>query len=301
MRALAALLRAGFPARTAISLWPSVAPERLRHQLEEVSRRVRLGDEAAAALGSLGSAMGPDARALACAVAVHSEMGGDLATVVDGLADAAEDRAAALAAGKASGAGAVLSGRIVAGLPLLLVPFAPLSGSSLLDPFGLVLLLGGGALAVAGMRWVGRLVPVPPAGAPEGVVVADVLACVLDGGVALYSALAAVALHAPDELRGHLTRARRRVRLGDSWPDALNGTGNPSLQALSSELRRAVALGTPLSPVLKRWSGSQRAAARREFDAAMRRAPVLMVVPLSLCVLPAYALLGLAPYIRGLL
>jgi tight adherence protein B len=301
MRALAALLRAGVPARAALSQWAGVAPETMRHRLDEARRRMRLGDDAAGALASVGGALGLDARALACAVAVHNEMGGDLAAVVESFADAAEERAVAVAAGRATGAGAVLSGRIVAGLPVLLVPFAPLSRSPLVDPFGLALLLGGGALAIAGMRWVARLVPIPPACDAEGVIVADVLACVLAGGVPLYAALEALTLHAPDDVRGLLAKARQRVRLGDTWPDALEGTGDPSLRAMSVELRRVLVLGTPLSAALKRWSRSQREAARREFDAAMRRAPVLMVVPLSVCVLPAYALLGLAPYLRSLL
>jgi pilus assembly protein TadC len=37
-----------------------------------------------------------------------------------------------------------------------------------------------------------------------------------------------------------------------------------------------------------------------EFDAATKKAPVMMVVPLVLCVLPSFCLLALAPFLRGL-
>lgn len=262
---------------------------------------MRLGAEPSSSLRVLDSTFAGDGRALACVIAVHSRMGGDLASMIDGLAVAAEERAQAVAAGRASGAGAVLSGRIVAGLPVFLIPLAPMARSPLLDPLGLVMLMVGAALAVAGMRWVSSLVPIPPVEDHVGVVVADVLSCVLDGGAPLHAALAAVCENAPEDIHPALTTAHRAARLGASWPDALAGTGNVSLQAISSVLRRGVALGAPPSAALKVWSRAQRAAARREFDAALRRAPVLMVVPLSVCVLPAYALLGLGPYLRGLL
>jgi hypothetical protein len=51
---------------------------------------------------------------------------------------------------------------------------------------------------------------------------------------------------------------------------------------------------------LKSFSATRRAQRLRAFDAAMRRAPVWMVLPLSFCVLPAYVLLGLGPYLRSI-
>jgi hypothetical protein len=48
------------------------------------------------------------------------------------------------------------------------------------------------------------------------------------------------------------------------------------------------------------FAARRRAARSRDFDAAMRRAPVLMVVPLVICVLPSFLLLGVAPFLRGL-
>ena len=301
MRALAALLRAGVSPRCALCRWHDVAPARLRPVLELLAGRVHLGAELPAAMACLDEAFGHDAEAMGCAFAIAGETGGNLAVVVDRLASATEDRAAAAAAGNAAGAGARLSGRIVAGLPLLLIPFAPASHAPLLDPLGVAMVCAGGVLAVAGLSWVGRLVPVPPDADPDGVPVVDVLAAALDGGASIHAALEAVARHAPSSLRVELTEARRLVQMGLSWPEALKRTRSDPLVAISAELERAVALGTPVSTGLRRWSAAQRADCRRRFDAALRRAPVLMVVPLSLCVLPAYALLGLGPYLRALL
>lgn len=301
LRALSALLRSGLSPRIALHRWHRHAPQSFAVPLLELQQRLRLGADAGRALQALEPSLGADVRVLACLFEVHGRLGGDLASMVDRLAGAADERAEAVAAGKASGAGALLSGRIVAGLPALLLPLAPLAQSPLLDALGVFMVLAGGALAIVGMTWVGRLVPVPPTTDPDGVIVAEVLACALDGGASLYSALHVAGEHVPGEVGRLLLDARRIVRLGMSWPDALDRMPNGSLRAISGELRLAMKLGTPVSAALRRWSNSQRSEARRAFDAAMRRAPVLMVVPLSICVLPAYALLGLGPYVRGLL
>lgn len=300
LRSLAALVHSGYPIRLALQRWYRDAPRSLSEPLRELAGRVRLGADVPGAIQRL-DALGSDARALACVVGVHGHLGGDLSGMIERLAAAAEDRAAAISAGKASGAGALLSCRIVAGLPFLLIPFAPLARSPLIDPLGMFMLLAGGALTVIGMRWVVRLVPVPPAADPGGVVVADIIACVLDGGAPLHWAMSAVCKHAPGDAVDSLSRARAAVSLGATWPQALDRSEDSALRAISSEVRRALTLGIPIAEALRRWAGAQRADRRRDFEAAMRRAPVLMVVPLSVCVLPAYVLLGLGPYLRGLL
>jgi tight adherence protein B len=301
LRALEALLRSGVPPRVALQLWHRDAPQPLRVTLRALAGRVRLGAELESTIGGIEAELGGDALALACVFGVHGRLGGDLAGMVARLAAAAEERAGAIAAGKASGAGAALSGRIVAGLPLLLLPFAPLARSPILDPLGILMLLVGGAFAISGLRWVARLVPTPPRADEGAVIVAEVVACALDGGAPLHSALSAVCDHAPEDIRSALLHARAAVRLGARWPYALNRSQHESLRAISSEVERAMSLGVPVAAALRRWASAQRAARRRDFDAAMRRAPVLMVVPLSACVLPAYLLLGLGPYVRALL
>jgi Flp pilus assembly protein TadB len=297
--ALAALLRSGAAPRVALQEWHNDVSPGLRSPLETVARRLKLGAPTDVALNGLEGVFGPDASSLRGLLAAYARLGGDIAGVLDRLAHSVERRAAAEAAGRAAGAGARLSGRLVAGLPLLIIPLAPAAGAPLLDATGVALLVVGGALALAGMAWIARLMPKPPGDDPVAVV-ADIVASALQGGASLSAALEVAAEHAPDGVIGPMLSARRRVRLGSPWPDALAAARDESLGALAASIGRAAALGLPLAGVLKSFSERRRADRLRAFDAAMRRAPVWMVLPLSFCVLPAYVLLGLGPYLRSL-
>jgi tight adherence protein B len=299
IRALAALLRAGESPRSALERWHHDAPWRLRPALRRLARRLKLGASIDASFAVLHSVVGCDLSALRGFFAVHRRVGGDLAETLDHLARSVELRAAAAAAGRAAGAGAILSGRVVAALPLLMIPLAPAAHAPLFDRTGLALLAAGGALAVGGMVWIGRLVPKPP-GEDPAAVVADIISSVLRGGTGLITALDIAAEHGPDDIRARLQRARRRVRLGTSWPDALGEANDESMRALAVSIRRTSELGVPAADVLRSFSANRRAQQLRSFDAAMRRAPVWMMLPLSFCVLPAYALLGLGPYLRSI-
>jgi tight adherence protein B len=298
-RALAALLRAGASPRSALERWHHDAPWRLRPALRRMARRLKLGASIDASLAVLHSVMDSDLSALRGFFAVHRRAGGDLAETLDHLARSVERRATAAAAGRAAGAGAILSGRVVAALPLLMIPLAPAANAPLFDRSGLLLLAIGAGLAVGGLVWIARLVPKPP-GEDPAAVVADIISSVLRGGTGLITALDIAAEHAPDDIRVSLHRARRRVRLGISWPDALSEANDESMRALAVSIRRAAELGVPAADALRSFSANRRAQQLRAFETAMRRAPVWMVLPLSFCVLPAYALLGLGPYLRSI-
>jgi tight adherence protein B len=299
VRALAALLRAGASPRRALEQWHHDAPLRLRGPLRRMARKLKLGASIDQSLVVLHSVMGGELSSLRGFFAVHRRVGGDLAETLDQLAHSVERRAAAEDAGRVAGAGAILSGRVVAGLPLLMVPLAPAAHAPLFDRTGLLLLAVGGGLAIGGMVWIGRLVPKPPDDDPAAVV-ADIVSSVLRGGTGLSTALEIAADHAPDDVRAPMQRARRRVRLGTSWPVALLEANDESMRELSVSIRRSSELGVPAADTLKSFSAHRRARRLRAFDAAMRRAPVWMVLPLSFCVLPAYVLLGLGPYLRSI-
>jgi pilus assembly protein TadC len=72
------------------------------------------------------------------------------------------------------------------------------------------------------------------------------------------------------------------------------------MRALVVSIRRASEHGVPAADALASLAANRRTQQLRAFDAAVRRAPVWMVLPLSFCVLPAYALLGLGPYLRSI-
>ena len=299
IRGLGALLRAGLPIRGALSDWHDHAPPQLQGPLLAVARRIRLGASTDDALAPLDPLFGAAAGTLRVALRVCSEAGGDAPRVLDRIAGAIQERAALAAAGRAAGSGALLSGRLVAGLPLAFVPLMPLARVPVFDRPGLVLILVGVALAVTGLRWVTSLMPLPPAD-DGAAVVADVTAALLDGGAGLPAALEIAARQPPDAVAAPMRRAARLVGLGLPWTHALERLDDRGLNQLAAALRASQKYGLPASAVLDGFSRRRRAELERSFEAAMRRAPVLMVIPLVLCVLPAYLFLGLGPFLRTL-
>lgn len=290
MTALAALLRSGLTLRQALLRWPDETGDSARRPTEQIAARVRLGWPAVAALDGTGFE-----RVLATPFSLHLSSGMDLAGWLDDAAARLEERGASVQAARAASSGAVLSGRMVAGLPLLFVPLVPMTRSPMADATGLVILLAGVALACAGLRWIGRLVPAPPQEDAVGAFCTSV-ATLVDAGLGLTAALDAAArdLEAPGP-----RRAQRLVRLGWSWSEALAET-EPSFVPMCRAIDAARALGLPVAAQLRALERSRRITAAREFDRRLKRAPVLMVVPLTCCVLPAYGLLGLAPFLRGM-
>jgi tight adherence protein B len=266
----------------------------------KLSRRLRLGDAVEDAVASLEDELGADAKSLSLMVAIHNASGGDLATMIERLAEAIDVRARNVAAARTAGAGAVLSARIVAGLPLLCIPLLPLSHAPLLDPLGLAMLAVGALLAVAGLRWIARLVPVPPGSDDPVATIAEVVGSVLEAGIGLRPALDGVARLAPQESSQSFEAARRRVALGMTWPEAFLFSGDEELCAFARTLQIAQHLGVPIAPALANFAAGLRRRRVLEFEERTRKAPVMMVLPLVLCGLPSFLLLSLGPFIRGL-
>ena len=244
--------------------------------------------------------MDEDAGALASLVQVLSTAGGNGPAMIDGLASVIDDRDAAVRSAGAAASGARLSGRLIAALPLAFLPLAPMTRAPLLDPVGLVVILLGGGLAVLGMIWIGRLVPRPPSGDDGAASLADLVAAVLDGGVDLHSALDVISDAAPADLASEVRRARRMARLGLTWADAFARSSHPPLRGLGMTLSRTQALGLPVAVALRGWARTRRMTLERDFERATRRAGVLMMVPLAVCVLPSFILLAVVPFLRGL-
>jgi tight adherence protein B len=300
LRSLAALLRTGLSLRGALVVWPHEAPLELRELLLIPARRVRLGDSIEGALAALEDDLGFDARALQSIVGVGLTLGGDVPRMLDSLARTIEERLEGEKAAAASTAGAKLSGRIVAGLPLLCIPLLPASRAPLFDAAGIALLLAGCALAWSGLRWMAKLVPAPSSFDDGAAAAAEVVSSALRGGASLRAGLDAVARHPPPGLEAGLRRAAQVVRLGVAWAEALARSRHTCLVDLGRALRLAESKGVPAAAALSAFALARRAERARRLDAAIKRAPVLMVVPLVVCVLPAFMLLGLAPFIRGL-
>lgn len=127
----------------------------------------------------------------------------------------------------------------------------------------------------------------------------DGLALAVSAGLTPAQALDLGARSAPPLLGGVLDDCRRRVALGDRWPDALSGVAvresAPSLGRLGRALARASRLGTPLGPDLLALAADARAARDLRCEERARRTPVLMLFPLVFCILPAFVLSAVLP------
>jgi tight adherence protein B len=162
---LAAHLRAGRTLAQSIGDVADELPEPSRSALHDVDAALRVGVSPAEALRRFDG--GPDSVVLASAVAMHMRVGGDLATLLDGLADALVEREAQRRAAAAATAQARATARMVAAMPVVAVAglgmidsgaFAALVSS----PVGLAALAGSAVLTVAGLAMVRRIGAVAP-------------------------------------------------------------------------------------------------------------------------------------------
>jgi tight adherence protein B len=301
VRSLAALMDAGLTPRAALIDWAQDVPEALECITKAVGRRAGLGAPTNVALRPLSEALATDDLCLMeVCFELHARLGGDLADLLMNIAERIERRAGADQEGRVAASGASLSGRLVAALPVAFVPLAPAARAPLFDRLGLFVLASGIGLALAGIRWITRLVPRAAQQEDAVSLLAETAAAFLKGGAPLSAALTAAASTAPEELVGELERCHRLTRLGRTWPSALGTANHEGLRALSDVLRRSAALGLGARAQLESFAMMRRERARRALDRALRRAPVLMVVPLAVCVLPSFVLLAIVPFLRGL-
>lgn len=295
LRGLVVLLRADGSARRALSGWPSHVPAGSRDGVMAAAGLARLGARPAEAISAARAALGAYTEAVALAFEVHRVAGTDLASVLERVAVAAEDDADRIGGAQAHAAGARLSARMIALLPVASLPLMPLSGASLTGVWPMTSVACGLCLAFVGLRWMSKLVPEPYDAAGTDWLIADLVSAALRSGMALPAVLdlLAVSPGAPEELGA----ARRRVLCGWSWGEALRAAADRQLTGLGETIRRAGRSGVPLADQIDLYSDRMRAERRMRSDEEMRAAPVKMAIPLVLCVLPSFILLGLIPHL----
>ncbi|MBO1753744.1 type II secretion system F family protein [Allobranchiibius sp. CTAmp26] len=124
----------------------------------------------------------------------------------------------------------------------------------------------------------------------------DLLALALGSGVPLVTAVEAVAEDAGAEVARHLRQAAAAMRWGvdevRAW-DGLPAVWKPA----AASLALAVTAGVPPGALLRRAADDIRRRERQRLDEAIGRVSVLIVVPLGLCFLPAFALLTVVPVV----
>jgi Flp pilus assembly protein TadB len=134
---------------------------------------------------------------------------------------------------------------------------------------------------------------------------ADLVGACLAAGTTLDAALDAAALATPGPLADEVAAAVRSVRLGvpsrAAWAPLLDPHRPPPVRALGRALARSTDSGSAPAALLRALADDARTAARTAGDLAARRAAVLAVLPLGLCFLPAFVLLGIVPLVAGLL
>ncbi|MBX3314464.1 MAG: type II secretion system F family protein [Actinobacteria bacterium] len=132
--------------------------------------------------------------------------------------------------------------------------------------------------------------------------VVDLLAVAAGAGHPPHRCLRLVAERAPPTVAHPLQATCRRLDRGVPLVDAvvelrrgLGVLGDPVADALIDAFRT----GAPLAPALDRVAATARDGRRRAAEAEARRLPVLLLLPLVCCVLPAFGLLAVVPLVAA--
>lgn len=134
---------------------------------------------------------------------------------------------------------------------------------------------------------------------PEAV---DLLAVGVGAGLTVPLALAAVGRRGQGPVAAGFARAAAQAEMGRRCADALDDVARElgdAVRPLVAALVAADRYGAPLGVSLDRLAGEVRAEQRRRAEEAARRVPVKLLFPLVCCVLPAFALLTVAPMLAG--
>ncbi len=134
-------------------------------------------------------------------------------------------------------------------------------------------------------------------------VICTQLAACVEAGLPLRNAVAVLGEHGGGEPARVLRRVDAAVRLGvpedQAWAEL--GAQHPELAGLTRALRHASSGGVALAGALRQHADEARAAARSAAESRARRAGVSIVLPLAVCFLPAFLLVGVVPVVGGVL
>ncbi|MPV38727.1 secretion system protein [Georgenia subflava] len=142
--------------------------------------------------------------------------------------------------------------------------------------------------------------PAPVNGDVDVAVLLDLADAALGAGAAVPGTLQALgrAVSGPDPAApgAALRQAGSALLLGAPWEEAWAGAPR-HLAPLADALEPAWLDGAAPGPLLRQAAGSVRATRHRQAQEAAARLGVRLVLPLGLCFLPAFVLLGLVPVV----
>jgi len=137
------------------------------------------------------------------------------------------------------------------------------------------------------------------AGAP---LVADLLAASLAAGATVERSVPVIARALGGPVCEVLEQVAARIRLGEPAEQAWARVADtPGLGAIALTVARASRSGAPLAGLLANTADDLRADAAAAALAEVRATSVRAVLPLGLCLLPAFGLLGILPVVAGLI
>ncbi|WP_084125401.1 type II secretion system F family protein [Demequina sp. NBRC 110054] len=298
--------------------WDVDAPAEVRAPaLSTAAGLLRAGAPPATAWAAAGlGAPGPDgvpggaSLELAAAAVLAHTAGCPLAPTVEALAERLADAEDAAARAEAGAAGARLSARILGFLPVVGVAFA-----AIIDPgavvwlirnaLGLSCLVAGVLLTLIGRRWLNRMVrraTAPPSREEAAVPFALMLTEVAVGaGVDVRGALAGVGEALAEMAPGSAAALRDvadRLADGERWDLAWEGASG-RLDPLCEALRWCWIAGGAPGPALRSARLSLERAEASSREARVAELEVRVALPLSLCLLPAFVLLGVVPMLAA--
>lgn len=133
--------------------------------------------------------------------------------------------------------------------------------------------------------------------------VVDLVAISVAAGLNVRLSLEAVVRRAPpgplvDEFARALDDVRAGARLADAV-EAVSSRAGDVVRPLVAALVDSERYGGALGPALVRAADEARRTRQRRAEEAARRVPVKLLFPLVTCVLPAFALLTVAPLVAG--
>lgn len=267
--------------RLAVLLQAGVSPSRAWQHLADtgngdarrVSAAAERGTAPADAVAGLGGAWQQVAVAWRVALTVGAPLAQSLRGLAEALREAQESRddvAVALAEPAATA-------RLISWLPLVAVAMAFLLGfdvvATVTDPIGIACLVVGVSLMAGAHRWSARLVARAQPDPSIAGLDAEVVAIALSGGVSVERALQVVA----------------------------ESGGDTPTPATTDVLALSQSAGAPAVELLRAAAASERHRVRTDGRLRAARLGSRLMLPLGVCTLPAFLLLGVAPMLLSVL
>lgn len=140
---------------------------------------------------------------------------------------------------------------------------------------------------------------VPQVIQPEAAVIVELLVASLQTGVGIPRALAATGQSLENELGAKLNAVGTALLLGAPWDQAWQ-LSPAQLRFLSRTLRPAWEHGAPPTSALEATRTRMRRQSTERTELAAQRLTVHLVLPLGLCYLPSFILLGVIPILFSL-